>query len=66
MSDLEARKKLLVAESEVYRQTLKLDIQNVRLYSMRVQRKWSQYALLKPCCSRRFAGSQRAFQPQAA
>lgn len=48
MTDLEARKKLLVAESEVYRQTLRLDIQNVKLYSLRLRRKWAQYAALKP------------------
>lgn len=48
MKALEARKKLLVAESEVYRQTLRLDAQNLRLYSMRMQRKYATYAALKP------------------
>lgn len=48
MKDLEARKKLLIVESEVYRQTLRLDMQNLRFYEMRARRKWSQYASLKP------------------
>jgi hypothetical protein len=48
MKDLEARKKLLVAESEVYRQTLRLDAQNLRLYSAHIQRKFATYAALKP------------------
>jgi hypothetical protein len=32
MKDLEERKRALLAESEVYRQTLKLEIYNLRLY----------------------------------
>jgi hypothetical protein len=41
MSELEARKKLLVAESEVYRELLKLEIQNFRIYGKKTQRKLS-------------------------
>lgn len=39
VKDLDDRKRALVAESEVYRQTLKLEIQNIRLYRARMQRK---------------------------
>ncbi len=39
LRDLQERKRALVAESEIYRQTLKLEIQNIRLYRVRVQRK---------------------------
>jgi len=39
MNELEAKKKALVAESEVYRQTLKLEIQNLRLCAIRARRK---------------------------
>ncbi len=38
LKDLEARKRALVAESEVYRQTLTLEIQNLRLYGARMQK----------------------------
>jgi len=48
MKELEARKKLLVAESEVYRQTLRLDVQNLRLCSIQMQRKYATYMALKP------------------
>ena len=41
MNELEAKKKALVAESEVYRQTLKLEIQNLRLCAVRSRRKLS-------------------------
>jgi hypothetical protein len=37
--ELQARKQALFAESEVYRESLKLQIQNVRLYQVRMQRK---------------------------
>jgi len=39
MKDLQARKRALAAESEVYRQTLKLELQNLRLYGMSLKRK---------------------------
>jgi len=41
MNELEARKKALVAESEVYRETLKLEIQNLRLSAIQARRKVS-------------------------
>lgn len=37
MTELEKRKKLLIAESEVYRQTLKLELQNLRIYGMKTK-----------------------------
>lgn len=48
LKDLAARKQLLVVESEVYRQTLRLDAQNLRLYTLRMQQKLAAYAALKP------------------
>ncbi len=48
MTDLEARKRALVAESEVYRQTLTLEIQNLRLYGVRFQRKFAVARLANP------------------
>ena len=37
-----------MAESEVYRQTLKLEVQNIRLYGVRVQRKFTLMRLANP------------------
>ncbi len=48
MTQLEARKRALVAESEVYRQTLTLEIQNIRLYSARIQRNFAILRLANP------------------
>lgn len=48
MKDTEARKRALVAENEVYRQTLTLEIQNLRLYSLRIQRKIALLRLANP------------------
>src|SRR5215475_13834823 len=44
MNYLEAKKKALVAESEVYRETLKLELQNVRLYGITTKRRLSNFA----------------------
>ncbi|MEY2428167.1 MAG: hypothetical protein QOJ40_1052 [Verrucomicrobiota bacterium] len=41
MSELEDKKKALVAESEVYREMLKLEIQNLQLCAIRARRKVS-------------------------
>jgi hypothetical protein len=43
MSDLETRKKLLIAEGEVYRETLKLEIQNLRIYGIKTKRRMSSF-----------------------
>jgi hypothetical protein len=40
MKELAARKQALLAESEVYRQMLKLELQNVRLYGSSWRRKF--------------------------
>jgi hypothetical protein len=48
LKELEERKKALVAESEVYRQTLTLEIQNLRLYGVRMQRKFTLFRLANP------------------
>ncbi len=48
IEELQARKRALVAESEVYRQTLGLEIQNLRLYSVQLQRKLSRFAPSNP------------------
>jgi hypothetical protein len=41
MNALEARKQALIAESEVYRQTLRLEVQNLRYYGLRVRRRFA-------------------------
>src|SRR5947209_20132722 len=41
MSDLESRRKALAAEAEVYRQTLKLEIQNIKLYASQSKKKYT-------------------------
>lgn len=48
LKDLENRKRALVAESEVYRQTLTLEIQNLRLYGVRMQKKLVILRLANP------------------
>jgi len=41
MNPLEAKKRALVAESEVLRETLKLELQNLRLYGVRTKEKFT-------------------------
>lgn len=41
MSKLEERKKLLVAESEVYRELLKMELQTFKVYTARTRRRLS-------------------------
>lgn len=48
LSELRERKRQLVAESDVYRETLRLEVQNLRLYSMRARQKWSSLRALNP------------------
>ena len=48
MKELEARKRALVAESELYRETLKLELLNLQVYGQRMERKVASYAALKP------------------
>lgn len=48
MSDLQAKKKLLVAESEVYRQLLKLELQTFKVYGVRTKRRLSSVSNYLP------------------
>jgi hypothetical protein len=43
MNELETRKQLLIAEAEVYRQTLKLECQNLRIYALKTKRKMTSF-----------------------
>jgi hypothetical protein len=43
VSELENRKKLLIAEAAVYRETLKLEMQNLRIYSIKAKRKLTSF-----------------------
>ncbi len=44
--ELEARKRALAAESEVYRQTLTLELQNLRVYGLNLKRKFAGFGTL--------------------
>lgn len=44
MSDLEKRKKMLIAEAEVYRQLLKLEVQNLRIYGIKTKRRLTSFS----------------------
>jgi len=48
MSKFDTRKKLLVAESEVYRQLLKLELQTLRIYGKRTTRKLTSVSTYLP------------------
>jgi hypothetical protein len=48
MSKFEAKKRLLVAESEAYRQLLKLEIQTLRLHGMRTKRRLLSFGTYLP------------------
>lgn len=48
MSELEAKKRALVAESEIYRETLKLELHNLKLFGLRTKRKFSSFANPSP------------------
>ena len=48
MSKLAAKKKMLVAESEVYRQLLKLEIQTFKVYGMRTKRRLTSFSNYLP------------------
>ena len=43
MSDFKARKKMLVTESEVYRELLKLEIQTFKVYGVHTRRRLSSF-----------------------
>lgn len=48
MKELEARKRALAAESEIYRQTLKLEVQNLRLYAHAMTQRCSSFGTENP------------------
>jgi len=48
MTNLEEKKKLLVAESEVYRQLLKLELQTFKVYGKRTRRKLTSVSTYLP------------------
>lgn len=48
MNDLQHRKKLLLAESEVYREMLKLELRTFRLYGMRAKRRIKSISTYTP------------------
>lgn len=48
MSDLKAKKKMLVAESEVYRELLKLEVRTLKAYGMHTKRRLSSLGSYLP------------------
>ena len=48
MNQLEAKKRALAAESEVYRETLKLEFHNLRIYGFRAKQKFKSFARPNP------------------
>jgi hypothetical protein len=48
MSNFEERKKLLVAESEVYRQLLKMEFQTFQVYAKRTKRRFTSLSSYLP------------------
>lgn len=48
MRELRERKRQLVAESDVYRETLRLEVQNLRLYSAGVKQKLTAFRAINP------------------
>src|ERR1041385_2410394 len=48
MNELEAKKRALVAESEVYRETLKLELHNLQLYVARTRQKLRSFGKPNP------------------
>jgi len=48
MKDLEARKRALVAESEIYRQTMRLELQNLKLHALRTRRRFDWFTSASP------------------
>src|SRR5690349_1988911 len=48
VKELEAKRRALTAESEVYRQTLRLEIENLRLAAMRARRQMKSFQSVNP------------------
>lgn len=51
MNDLAARKRALSAESEIYRQTIRLELRNLQLYAAHQRRKFSNFKKYAPILS---------------
>ena len=51
VKDLEAKKRALAAESDLYRQMVHLEIRNLELYAKRMQRSITSLAAIKPLLS---------------
>lgn len=51
MKDLESRKKALAAEAEVYRQAMKLEIQNLKLFSETRKERYRHVNMTNPLIS---------------
>lgn len=47
MNDLEARRRALAAEADIYRHTLTLELNNVRLYAEQMRQRVSPFTLLR-------------------
>ena len=48
MTDLERRKKLLIAENEVCREVLRLQIHNLRAYGIRARQRFTMFSARNP------------------
>ena len=48
MSELETKKKLLAAESDVYRELLRHEVNNLRLYSGKAKKRLTSAGMLSP------------------
>lgn len=48
MKELAARRQLLVAESDIRRETLKLEVQNLQLYAAGIQQKMDSFRTANP------------------
>ncbi len=48
IAGLEQRKRALTAESEIYRETLKLEVQNLRLYGIGLRRRFNFVSSVAP------------------
>jgi hypothetical protein len=73
LDEIQAKKRALVAESEVYRQTLTLEIQNLRLYGVRMQKRFALLRVANPLLilagsllGSRFFGKRAVKAPAAA
>src|SRR5215216_7010537 len=57
MSELQDKKRALIAEAEVYRQTLKLELHNLKLFAAQTKRKFTRGSTPNPWLLLGAAGS---------